>query len=304
MNFTFRHWNRLKYPTKHILIVEDVIVQQKRILDHFNNIFEPEGLVQISVVSGALAAAGIINFCKIDLIILDHDLPEGNGSDLLEWLKQFSLKIPVITFSGIPSNNQHMGYLGASHPWFGKEDVISGKADSLINVLLELNTGVAELYCNEASPDKPTIPRYWITPKILIGGNINDQSDYKHLEYDLNIKSVINLDGPEAERNIFVPNLLEFYVPDNGEAFSKERIFETIAFAEKHIKDPIYIHCHMGMSRSPHFAYIVLRGVYKLSPEEALLKIKEALPTDRHNWGFNQHSANYIKSIEEAISAS
>jgi hypothetical protein len=59
----------------------------------------------------------------------------------------------------------------------------------------------------------------------------------------------------------------------------------------------------MGMSRSPHFAYIVLRGVYKLSPEEALSKIKAALPTDRHHWGFDQHSVNYIKSIEEALSA-
>ena len=138
MNFTFRHWNRLKYPTKHILVVEDVITQQKRILDHFNETFEPEGIVQISVVSGGLAAAGVIHHCKIDLIILDHDLPEGNGTDLLNWMKQYNINIPVITFSGIPANNAHMGSLGASHANFGKEDVISGKADVLIKELLAI----------------------------------------------------------------------------------------------------------------------------------------------------------------------
>jgi CheY-like chemotaxis protein len=301
MNFTFRHWNRLKYPTKHILVVEDVIVQQKRILDHFNEIFEPEGIVQISVVAGALAAAGILNHCKIDLIILDHDLPEGNGTDLLNWMKQHNVNIPVITFSGIPANNAHMGSLGASHAYFGKEDVISGRADKLINVLLELNSGVAEDYINECSPNKPVIQRYWVTPKILVGGNINNQNDWYHLEKTYGIKAVINIETSEATRGINIPNLCEFYADDNGEHFVKERVHEVVKFAEKNSHHPIYIHCHLGMSRSTHFTYAILRHNYKLSPEDALAKIKQALPTERHHWGFNQHTQAYVESIENAL---
>lgn len=302
MNFTFRHWNRKNYPTKHIIIVEDVIVQQKRILEHFNEIFEPEGLVQISIVPGALAAASIINYCpKIDLIILDHDLPEGNGTDLLNWMKQNNIKIPVITFSGIPANNEHMGNLGAEYSQFGKEDVISGKADVLINVLLELNSGIAETYINECSPNRPITYRYWITPKILVGGNINNHDDWLHLEKTYGIKAVINIETPEITRGINIPNLCEFYAPDNGEAFSKEKIHEVIKFAKMHINNPIYVHCHMGMSRSPHFTYAILRKNYNLSPEEALATVKQALPTDDHQFGFNIHTNSYIESIENAL---
>jgi DNA-binding NtrC family response regulator len=123
------------YPQKHLMIVEDIISNQRRVLDHFAQIFDSDGLVQISLVPGAIAAASIIKSCKIDVIILDHDLPEGNGSDLLTWMKAENIKIPVITFSGIPYNNTHMGNLGAEHI-YGKEDVISGNTDVLIKSLL------------------------------------------------------------------------------------------------------------------------------------------------------------------------
>lgn len=135
MEFTYRHHNRLVYPTKHILIVEDIIDNQKQILDHFRSIFESDGLVQISIVPGAIHAASIMHTSKIDLIILDHDLPEGNGSDLLTWMKNKNFTVPVITFSGIPYNNQHMINLGATHK-FEKHEVISGKADELIKQIL------------------------------------------------------------------------------------------------------------------------------------------------------------------------
>ena len=57
----------------------------------------------------------------------------------------------------------------------------------------------------------------------------------------------------------------------------------------------------MGYSRSPHFAYAIIRQNYKLSKEYALAKVKQSLPSDGHHWGFNQHTDSYIKSIEDAI---
>lgn len=136
--FHFRHHNRAKYPQKHILICEDDLMQQKRVLEHFSTIFEPGGDVQFSVVPGALMAASIISSTTVDVIILDHDMPQGNGTDLINWLKNTGRDIPIITFSGIPQNNQNMGLLGAKYASFQKEDVICGRVDDLIRDLVKI----------------------------------------------------------------------------------------------------------------------------------------------------------------------
>ena len=137
MDFSFRHINRAKYPQKHILICEDDLNCQKDIINHFRDIFEPQGLVQFSMVPGALAAACLITQCRIDLVILDHDMPEGNGTDLLNWMKNKNVTTPVITFSGLQQNNHNMKSLGAHH-LFNKSQVIAGDADKLIKEILGL----------------------------------------------------------------------------------------------------------------------------------------------------------------------
>ena len=297
--FQFRHHNRLKYPQKHILICEDDLTQQKRILEHFLTIFEPQGDVQFSVVPGALMAAAIISSVKVDLIILDHDLPQGNGSDLLAWLAQQNNTTPVITFSGIPQNNLHMGNLGATYFSFGKEDVISGKSDILIKRLLKMNSGIAEYYTNTISPNNPVLPRYWITPNILVGGNIIDWTDWEHLRDTFGITAVLNADPRPDPPNI--PNYLCCPVNDDGMGFPKEIIQQIVAFASQYKDASIYVHCHLGYSRSPHYVYTILRTCYKMSKEDALSKVLSALPSPGHHWGFNQHTANYMKSIEDTL---
>jgi DNA-binding response OmpR family regulator len=98
-------------------------------------LFEPQGEVIISIVSGSLAAAGLINQTFVNLIILDHDTPYGNGSDLLQWIKEYNITIPVITASGIDQNNVNMMVAGASYK-FSKDEVINGAADSVIKQIL------------------------------------------------------------------------------------------------------------------------------------------------------------------------
>jgi CheY-like chemotaxis protein len=304
MDFQFRHHNRMVYPQKHLMVVEDIIHNQKRVLDHFHSIFDSDGIVQLSLVPGSLAAAAMIKTLKIDLIILDHDLPEGNGTDLLNWMKTNNVNIPVITFSGIPYNNQHMGNLGAAHV-FQKEEVISGKTDDLIKSILGLTVKVegpkiAEHYINTIGHNNIILPRYWVTPNILVGGNIIDQNDWEHLKKDFGIVGVINVDGL-SDKDKSIDNLLECPVPDNGNAFPKEYILQAIDFITKN-NGPVYIHCHLGFSRSPHFTYAVLRGCYLMNKEDALAKVKSSLPSPNHHWGFNQHTASYIRSIEETLS--
>lgn len=137
MEFQYRLVNRTTYPQKHILVCEDVMTNQMGIIKHFADIFDPEGIVQVSLVTGSVAAAAIISAgLKIDLILLDHDMPQGNGSDLIQWMKNNNHNIPIIAFSGIPYNNEHMSNLGVPYSQWTKGEIIDGKADGLIKNLL------------------------------------------------------------------------------------------------------------------------------------------------------------------------
>lgn len=160
--FTKRLVNRLTMPTKHVLIVEDDIEQQRNLLGVFQRLFGHQGHVQVSVVPGGDMAANALTRggwsapsledgtdtcpkcgyheaplkCRaVDLVILDHDLPYGNGPEVLEYMKRWFMACDVITASGIPSNNDALMAAGANHK-FTKAQIINGEADDLLRQLL------------------------------------------------------------------------------------------------------------------------------------------------------------------------
>ena len=135
--FTRKLVNRLTMPIRHVLVCEDVLRNQAQIASHFEELFAHEGEVQVSFVCGAEAAAAILSSVPVDLILLDHDMPYGDGPELLNWMGARSVSTPVITFSGIPENNDRLVRCGARHR-FEKGDVIRGRADELIRELLRL----------------------------------------------------------------------------------------------------------------------------------------------------------------------
>ncbi len=134
--FTFRHHNRIKFPTKHVLVCEDILDVQARLARHLCDVFEHEGDVMVSFAASAAQAAMLMKAPPgVHLVILDRDMPYGNGDDLLNWFAAAGVHVPVITFSGIPGNNDALMGLGASHQ-FEKQQVIEGAADALIKQLL------------------------------------------------------------------------------------------------------------------------------------------------------------------------
>jgi len=135
MSFETRLWNRLKMPTKHVVVCEDDLGNQARIAAHFEKVFEPQGIVEFSFVPGGMHAAALFGWRTVDLVLLDHDMPYGNGADLMKWMRSNGHKTPVLTFSGISENNNILIQLGANH-YFGKGEIIDGKADALIKQLL------------------------------------------------------------------------------------------------------------------------------------------------------------------------
>jgi len=306
MNFENRLINRLVSPTKHVLVVEDYISNQKNIATHFNNVFDADSIVQFSFVAGALAASAIIEKCKIDVIILDHDLPEGNGSDLLNWLKEKNINIPVITFSGIDYNNDHMMNLGANYK-FNKSEVFNGLADNIIKQILTLNSGIAEEYVNKVCINQPNARRYWITPEMMVGGSIIDAEDYEHIKSKFYMHGVLNVETEHLDfgKGINIDELCEIQVPDNGTPFPLEYVQRAAKFTDEFLtknkgRKNLYIHCQQGGSRSPAFAYMVLRHHYKMSESDALGQIRGCVPNGS-TYGWHEYHQRYLKSIEDGI---
>ncbi len=140
IRFLKRHHNRLEMPDKHILIVEDDIDNQMLFAQWARSLFAPQGKVQIDFVCSGVSAACIMGQLPINLVILDHDLPIGNGSDLIKWMHHHKKKIPIITASGIPENNTMMvvgcNAIGMEVYEFWKPEVIDGKANDIVKKIL------------------------------------------------------------------------------------------------------------------------------------------------------------------------
>ena len=139
MNFAPWPHNRLLFPTRHVLVCEDDLHHQARAAAWLAGLFGPQGGVIASFAPSADQAARI---CLVqpavreDLILLDHDMPWGNGHDLLLVLRGAGLKIPVITFSGLDGNNKRLMSAGADH-LFEKGAVLRGAADDIVKRILQ-----------------------------------------------------------------------------------------------------------------------------------------------------------------------
>jgi len=136
-------WNRAVFPDRHILVCEDHVGQQARAAQRIVTLFGGDQRVQVSLVPGALQAAAVLSVSKVDLILLDHDMPNGNGQSLLNWMVDRGMvAVPVITFSGIAENNRRM--TAASASFFSrfanktKEEVLTGAADDVLRDFLSL----------------------------------------------------------------------------------------------------------------------------------------------------------------------
>lgn len=146
MSSPFPDWphNRCTFPDKHVVVCEDDISQQVRIAARMSALFGGQGRVQVSLCPGAAMAASVFCAAPVDLLLLDHDMPRGNGRTLLEWMaSQRLFHVPLLTFSGLEGNNQAMLDLAASLGFrtvrkHNKNEVCDGLADSFIRESLSL----------------------------------------------------------------------------------------------------------------------------------------------------------------------
>ena len=110
MTYTDRHINRLEFPDKWGLILEDDVTWQVNFLSFLKERFGDQSKWMFL----ACPAPSLVSYKDKEpsFILLDHDMPWGNGPEFME--QRLKFPTPVCAVSGIPANNQRLMELGAS----------------------------------------------------------------------------------------------------------------------------------------------------------------------------------------------
>lgn len=101
-----------KTVKKHILIVEDDLALN----DAFSTVLRKEGF-NVSCAFNGQEAFDLVLRDSVDLILLDIIMPVMDGTEFLRRVKSKALKIPIIVFSNLDSQNNvsEVYKLGATH---------------------------------------------------------------------------------------------------------------------------------------------------------------------------------------------
>lgn len=167
-----------------------------------------------------------------------------------------------------------------------------------------VETYVNTLYDNPGN----TTHRYWITDglPIMVGGSLLGPEDWLHLRRDFGLTDVVNV---ETEHDDFgkLPseNLCQVRVPDDGTPFPAEAVLGVCLFAASKLYRSVpgggpkfYVHCQMGGSRSPAFAYAIMRSAFGMSAADALAALRTVRGDD---YGTKLYHISYLSSIESAL---
>ncbi len=88
---------------KLILLADDEIMLR----DLLAELLESSGYTVIRVISGTEALKVLTEEIKVDLIILDYNMPEMNGLDCVTEIRKFNKEVPIILSSGSLGLNGH-----------------------------------------------------------------------------------------------------------------------------------------------------------------------------------------------------
>ncbi len=151
--------------------------------------------------------------------------------------------------------------------------------------------------------------RYWISGGffLMVGGSLLGPEDWEHLQGDYGITDVVNVETEHSDAGKLPgEHLCELQVPDDGTPFPPDKVLAACMFVlGKLVKDgpasssKFYVHCQMGGSRSPAFAYAVMRGCFDMSSSEALAAVRTAKGDEAY--GDHPYHKSYLGSVESAL---
>jgi len=96
-------FDKVSPSDKLILLADDEIMLR----DLLAELLESNGYAVIRVISGTEALKVLTEEIKVDLIILDYNMPEMNGLDCVTEIRKFNKEVPIILSSGSLELNGH-----------------------------------------------------------------------------------------------------------------------------------------------------------------------------------------------------
>jgi hypothetical protein len=164
---------------------------------------------------------------------------------------------------------------------------------------------IIDTYYNTLYPQGAHLPcyRWTCAPDVSVGGSILGPEDWKHLRDDLGMGAVVNVETEHDDEGKGIEHLLQCRVPDDGSPFPLDYVRQVVSFAKVHLSAgrKVHVHCQGGGSRSPAFAYAMLRWCHKLSPVGALEAIRGGKGDVLKAYGMHPYHISYISSVEGAL---
>jgi hypothetical protein len=160
---------------------------------------------------------------------------------------------------------------------------------------------LATEYLNVRGTPPRVCRRWWAHPSVLVGGNVLSAEDWASLRDGLGVRSVLNVDHLSSE-GLGIERLCQAPVPDDGTPLPAGLVRHAVSFARLWIGlGPVYVHCHLGVSRSPAFAYAVMRWALDMGPDAALEAVRSGGGELGRSYGEHPRQRAYLDSVEAAL---
>jgi DNA-binding response OmpR family regulator len=135
-----------------LLHVEDDPMQQRIIAHHLKAI--PEYAFAITAVASEELAMACFQKTKIDLVLLDYQLVQGNGMHLLGRLRELDPITPIIAISGVATSEIAAELvLAGADDYFNKGDLKSGGLGTSIRSSLRRADAVRKTIASRSSDE-------------------------------------------------------------------------------------------------------------------------------------------------------
>jgi len=140
--------------------------------------------------------------------------------------------------------------------------------------------------------------RFWLHPRLLVGGAILNADDGLHLRRDFGITHVASFESERLDHGKGWPHARLCWTPfvDVGETIHPALLRQALDFAVDTLSlddSVLYAHCQLGGGRGPSLGYMICTGPLRQPPALVLERIR-GVP------GCNPHLA-YLSSIDAVV---
>jgi len=166
---------------------------------------------------------------------------------------------------------------------------------------------VVERYRVPAEPGAGGGPaiRWWLHPRVLVGGSILSEQDGLHLQHDFGVTHVLSVESERLDdgRGFAPDHCCRAAFPDDGRRIEPALLERVIEFADRVLRQEgttLYCHCQLGGSRGPSLGYLIAHGLLGAPREQVLGAIRRVRAPLSPAEGPDLHRG-YVLSIDDVL---